>query len=159
MSTEKYVLVKKKSYEWTKMGLKKPVWNEEPVYGVETHRLFGKEYVPGSAVSEGHVDSLLKNKRTHDYWFPWKSCNWKQWFLLPTPWAKITLFIELLTHYIHMLPQLKKKEKKKESDNKGKKNTKTTAVWSTKPSSDDASLVRSSFEANLHYPYDKKTKM
>ena len=56
-----------------------------------------KEKVPGSAVSkEGLADSLQGHERIYHYWFLWTKCDCKQCFLLPTPFAKFTLFIEWL---------------------------------------------------------------
>ena len=68
------------------MGLPLWAWVEKTVYGVETHWLFGKEKIPGTAVSkEGHADNLLKNERSfHHYWFSWIKFICKQYFLLPT---------------------------------------------------------------------------
>ena len=44
----------------------------------------GKEKVLGVTVNkEGHADILLGHERTHHYWFHWKRCNSKLWFLLP----------------------------------------------------------------------------
>ena len=80
MWTWKHVLVKN-VYKWVKYRF---AWVEKTVYGVEAHRLFGKEKVPGVAVSkEGHADSLLRDKRTHRYLISWKRCNCKQCFQLP----------------------------------------------------------------------------
>ena len=67
-------------------------WNKKP---------WLSKKVPGTVVSkEGHADSLLGHERTH---YNWKKCNFKQYFLLPTPEAKFTLFIEWLSYiYIYI---------------------------------------------------------
>ena len=47
---------------------------------METLRLFGKEKIPDIAVSkEGHADSLVGHKKTHDDWFTWGWCNYNQY--------------------------------------------------------------------------------
>ena len=47
------------------------------------HTDSGKEKFLGSGISkEGHTDILLRHKRTHCYWFPWKGCNCIQYQLL-----------------------------------------------------------------------------
>ena len=68
------------------MGLSLSAWIKKTVHGVETHWLSSKEKVPDAAVTkDSDVDSLLGQKRTHHYWFLWKRCNHKQYFLLPIP--------------------------------------------------------------------------
>ena len=65
------------------------------VYGVETDWLSIKEKVPGAVFSKGsQADGFLGHERTHHQWFPWKKCNCKHCFLLLTPLAKFTLFID-----------------------------------------------------------------
>ena len=57
----------------------------------------------GTAVSkEGNADTHLWHERTCLYWFPFKRCNCKQCFLLPTPMAKVTLFIEYLSLFLSL---------------------------------------------------------
>ena len=70
-------------------GLNKdfPLWDtvEKTVHRVEAHWLSSNKNVPTAVVSkEGHADSLQGHKKTHFYWFLWKRCNCKQWFLLWT---------------------------------------------------------------------------
>ena len=60
-------------------------WVEKTVTGIETHWLSGIEKVLGTVVNkEGHVHNVLGHERTYHNWFPWKRCNCKQCFLLPT---------------------------------------------------------------------------
>ena len=62
---------------------------------METYWLSCKEKILGTVDSkEGHAESVLGYERTHYYWFPWKMCNCKQCFLLPTAKVKFPLFIE-----------------------------------------------------------------
>ena len=68
-------------------------WVKETVHGVEICRLLAKENVPDVAVSKEGNDTLLWHEKSNDYLFPWK-----QFFLLPTPLEKVTLFIEWCTH-------------------------------------------------------------
>ena len=61
----------------------------------------GKEKVTGETVSkEGYADILLGHERTHHKWFLWKRSNCKQYFLLPSPLVKFTLFIEWLLYIL-----------------------------------------------------------
>ena len=77
------------------MGLPLWTWAKKTVHGVKTHWLSSKEKVPGAIVSkEDNADSLLGYVRTHPYLFAWKSQNCKKCYLLPTPLAKFSLFIE-----------------------------------------------------------------
>ena len=46
------------------------------------------------------VIKVLLAERTHHYWFLWKRCHCKQYFLLPTPSENFTLFI---VNFINML--------------------------------------------------------
>ena len=81
----------KNVYNGLDMALQVSTGVEKTVYGVETHWLSGKEKVTDAAVSkEGHTG----HEMTHHYRFSWKRFNCKQCFLLPTPNAKFTLFIE-----------------------------------------------------------------
>ena len=48
------------------------------------HTLVRKKILSAVVSKEGHADSLLRNERIHHIWFPWKRCNYKQCFLLPT---------------------------------------------------------------------------
>ena len=49
---------------------------KKTVHQMETHWLSGKEKVPGTVVSkESHVDSLLRQERTHHYWFQEKGVS------------------------------------------------------------------------------------
>ena len=58
------------------MYLPLQAWVKKIVHGMEAYRLSGKEKVPGAAVSKDcHFDSFLGDKRTHNYWFPWKRYN------------------------------------------------------------------------------------
>ena len=51
-------------------------------HSVETHRLFGKEIVLGTAASgEGYTDSVLEYEKNH----PLKISNCKKRFLMVTP--------------------------------------------------------------------------
>ena len=53
----------------------------------------------GATISkEGSSVSLIGNERSHYYWFSWKRCNCKMWFLLPTPLTEFTLLINEPTH-------------------------------------------------------------
>ena len=71
------------------------VVSEKTIHEVETQWLSSKEKVLDTVVSkESHADSLLEQEKIHYYWFTSKSCNCKQYFLLPTPEAKFTLFIK-----------------------------------------------------------------
>ena len=45
-------------------------------------------------VRKKSVKKVMLTWKNHHFWFPWKKCNYKQCFLLPTPLAKFTLFIE-----------------------------------------------------------------
>ena len=84
MHMEKHVLVKKNVYKWVKYAFVTMSWKNSPLRW--THRLSSKEKVLDAVVSEeGNVDSLQRNERINNYWFPWKKCNCKQCFLLPTP--------------------------------------------------------------------------
>ena len=85
---EKNVLItnagrkKKKFTKWVKyvFATTNSNWNK-----VETHQLYVKEKVPGTAVSkEDHADSLIGHERTH-HLISLKRCNCKQCFLLPIP--------------------------------------------------------------------------
>ena len=59
-------------------------------WSANTLWLYGKEQVPGAAVSkENDADSLLEHEKTHHDLFPSKRCHYKQYFLLLTPLAKI----------------------------------------------------------------------
>ena len=53
--------------------------------------LLGKEKVLGAVVSKDYTDCLLEYITTHRNLLPWKTCNY---FLLLTPKAEFTLFIE-----------------------------------------------------------------
>ena len=54
-----------------------------------------RKKILGAEVSKkGDADNLLRYGRNHFYFFPWKRCNYKQSFLLSTPLAKFSLFIE-----------------------------------------------------------------
>ena len=57
---------------WAKHVLLLRSWEEKKVYEVETHWLSYKENIPGAAVNKGHADSLLGQKKTYHYRFPWK---------------------------------------------------------------------------------------
>ena len=83
----KNVLDKKVS-KWAK-HLPQWAWVKKTVHGVETHWLSSKNKAQGAVVNkEGETDCLLGHERTHDYWFPWKRCNNKRGFLLPTSSTK-----------------------------------------------------------------------
>ena len=87
MFTKKHVLVKKKQM-YSKSFLYDKHLGEKAVYEVEILWLFSKQKVSVAAVlKKGH-------ERTHDYCFLWKDASVNMWFLLPTPKAKFTLFIE-----------------------------------------------------------------
>ena len=67
------------------MGLPLRAWVKKTVYGMETERLSSKEKILSAVVSkEDHADNVLGYERIHHYWFSWKRCNYKQYFLLPT---------------------------------------------------------------------------
>ena len=84
MCMEKHILT---IYKWDKQGFTTTSGNPST--------LSWKENGPMLAVrKEGHADSLLGHEKTHNYWYPWKRCNTKQCFLLPTSKEKFTLFIE-----------------------------------------------------------------
>ena len=47
--------------------------------------LSGKEKVSSTAIyKEDDANNVLGHERNYHYWFPWKRCNYKQGFLLPT---------------------------------------------------------------------------
>ena len=70
-------------------------WVKKIFHGVETDWLSSKENILGAAINkEGHIDYLLGYEKTNHFWFPWKSCNCKQCFLLPISEANFPLFIE-----------------------------------------------------------------
>ena len=63
-----------KKYLWMSLALQACV--EKTGNEGETHRLSSKEKVLGAAVNkESHADCLLRHKRTHHNWFPWKSAT------------------------------------------------------------------------------------
>ena len=86
------------------MSLPQFAWVKKTVHQVETHITSGKEKIPGAAaVSKGgHANSFLGYERTYDYWFPWKSCNCKKFFLLLVPYTKFTLFFNDPRVYIYI---------------------------------------------------------
>ena len=70
-------------------------WTKKTVHGVGTVTLQQRKSTRWSAVNkESHTETLLRYDRTYHYWFPWKRCNSKQYFLLSNPLAKFILFIE-----------------------------------------------------------------
>ena len=78
-------LVKKMFTNALNMILSIQAWVKQTVHGVEIHWLSSKEKVLCPAVSlEGHAKSLPGHERIYHYWLPWKRCNYKQCFLLPT---------------------------------------------------------------------------
>ena len=82
MCTGKHVLVKKIFTNEQNMDLPLLLWVKKTVHVDEIHWLSGKEKVLGAVSNkEGDADSLLGHKWTHHYWFPWKRCNCKQFFL------------------------------------------------------------------------------
>ena len=84
------------------------------IQGMETGWHSIKEKVLDAIDSKkrgGLADSLLVHEMTHLNWLPWKKCNWKQYFLLPIPLRKFTLFIYWPTYiyiYIYMEKLLEK---------------------------------------------------
>ena len=76
------------------MGLPQQAWVEKTIHGVETHWLSGKKNIRGAAISKDNANSFMGHERIPYYWFLWKECDYKQYFLLPTPKAKFTLLIE-----------------------------------------------------------------
>ena len=92
MYMEKHVLVKRKclqmGYTW--------VFHQSKRKSMEWKSIDSSvRKIPGAVVyKEGNADSFLRYESTHLYWFPWKRCNSKQFILLSTPEAKLTLFID-----------------------------------------------------------------
>ena len=71
------------------MGLLQRAWVEKAAHRTQIQLLSGKETVLGATVSkEGYADNLIEHESTHHNWLPWKRCNCKQCFLIPTPNTK-----------------------------------------------------------------------
>ena len=72
-------------YKWDKHGFATRNQSQKKNgHGVEELRHYDKEKALGTAVSkEGHADRLLRHKKAHHNWFPWKRGSHKQCFLLP----------------------------------------------------------------------------
>ena len=91
------------------IGLLRPAWVEKKVHRVETRRLSRKRS-SGTAVSkEDHALNPLGHESTNHYRFPWKRCKCKQCFLLLTPQARFTLFIECRSFiyiYIYIIDKI-----------------------------------------------------
>ena len=67
MFTEKYAVVKKMFTSGLNISLSRRVWVEKTVHRMEAQN----KKVPDAAASkQGHADSLLEHKRTHQEWFP-----------------------------------------------------------------------------------------
>ena len=82
---KKPALLKRMFTNRLNMGFPLLDWVKKTVYEVETHWLPWKEKVLGAELTKGDADRVLRHKRTHPYWFPWKRCNCKQCFQLPSP--------------------------------------------------------------------------
>ena len=95
VSTEKHIFVKRNVYKCAKHGFSPMSLSQKDSPWSGTHTFSGKENVLSATVNkESHADCVLGHKRSHHYWFPWKSCSCKQCFQMSTPWAKFTLFLE-----------------------------------------------------------------
>ena len=103
MCMEKHVLVKKIFTNRLNIGLARQAWVKKKIHRRETWWLSDQETILDAAdIEEGHADCLLGHDMTRHYWFSWERGNSKQWFLFPTPLAKLTFFkMTLIYIYIH----------------------------------------------------------
>ena len=95
------VLLKNHVYRWAKNGFATTCLSQKKNRKEETYWLSGKEKVPCAVVSKGgDADSHLGHEKNHHYRFPWKRCDYKLCFLLPTL-VKFILFIGIprIGHY------------------------------------------------------------
>ena len=80
---------KKNVNKWAIYSLRLRAWVENYVHEVEHIDSLEKEKFPGNMVrEEGHADNVLEHEWNHHNWFPWKSCNNKQYAQLAISLAK-----------------------------------------------------------------------